>query len=62
LEERVKGRSAASRERVGRRCQIDLLPSENCHPFSRRTSPLELRQMRVTVERFDVSKQAEFVN
>jgi hypothetical protein len=34
LQERVEARSAALRERVGRRRQINLLPDENVHPLS----------------------------
>ena len=44
-----------------RRSHIDFLPGENVHPLVRWTNPLELRQVRVEVEGFDVPKQAELV-
>ena len=44
-----------------RRIRINFLPSENVHPLGRQADPLELRQMRVKVEGFDVPKQAKLV-
>jgi hypothetical protein len=46
---------------MGRCRQIDFLPGENIHPLSRRADPLELRQVRVEVEGFDIPEQAQLV-
>ena len=49
------------RERVGRRRHIDFLPGEDVHLLRRRADSLELRQVRVEVEGFDVPKQAKLI-
>ena len=61
LQQSIKGRAAALRERVRGRRKIYDLSSKHPHLGSSQTDTLKLRQMRVKIESVDALQQAEHV-